>query len=377
MKYCALCCIARDEDRYIEEWVEYHLLQGFDTVIIYDNHSSIPIKDTLSDFVADQWKGRVLIHMTEGEFIGVEAQKQAYAHCMRTYKDDFMWIAVIDVDEIIVPKKCTNIKQLLAEFENYGGVVLNWAFYGGDGGETYKKSQINSFTYTAQQQETTIKSIVRPQRVEKFTGPHGAFYVYPYYAVTLEHFPLEPDVYSAPSTVSKAQVNHYYYRSREDWQLKVAKWKLSRLNFGDNYDDAIKVYKVYDSFALDLFSLLKMKAVSTIPVDFTSINDLTCFFIKSIEHKVLYDSLEISLCDCACKFQEEPMIWYFRSVLSRMRGDNELALHFIKQASKLSGSSTVYFELARVYQALGLLEHSHAAEEQAKYKKQVEDATCG
>ena len=25
-----ICCIARDEDRYIEEWIAYHLKLGFD-----------------------------------------------------------------------------------------------------------------------------------------------------------------------------------------------------------------------------------------------------------------------------------------------------------------------------------------------------------
>lgn len=30
-----LCCIAKNEDNYINEWVEYHLKLGFDRVVIY------------------------------------------------------------------------------------------------------------------------------------------------------------------------------------------------------------------------------------------------------------------------------------------------------------------------------------------------------
>ena len=105
------------------------------------------------------------------------AQGQAYTHCMQTYKNDYMWIAVIDVDEVIVPKECLNVKQMLAEFENYGGVVLNWVFFADSTGNCYiEKSQINSFLYKKSQRTTTIKSIVRPGRVKKFTGPHGPLY---------------------------------------------------------------------------------------------------------------------------------------------------------------------------------------------------------
>lgn len=373
MKYCALCCIARDEDKYIEEWVEYHLLLGVDVIIIYDNHSQVPLTSVLAKYVSD---GKVIIHVTEGDSLGEKAQAEAYTHCMQTYKHEFMWIAVIDADEVIVPKKHTNIKQLLAEFENYGGVVLHWVFYGNANNDVFEKSQINSFKFTNGKRNTTIKSIVRPLRVSQFTGPHGPQYLLPYHAVNMEHFPLEPDVYSAPYAVEKAQINHYKLRTRDDWQKKVLKWKLSGLVLSNNYEDAVKAYTEYDPFAAVLFSSLQNKKLFVIPTEFDSVEDLTAFFITALEHKHLHDSLEILLCNCACKFHEEPMIWYFRSVISRLQNNNELALHFIKQASKLSGSSTIYFELSRVYAASGQLEHSRRAEEQAKYKKHIEDTTC-
>ena len=33
----ALVCIAKNEDNYIQEWVEYHKKLGFDTIFIYQN----------------------------------------------------------------------------------------------------------------------------------------------------------------------------------------------------------------------------------------------------------------------------------------------------------------------------------------------------
>lgn len=34
---CALVCIAKDEDLYIDEWIKYHLHIGFDKIYVYRN----------------------------------------------------------------------------------------------------------------------------------------------------------------------------------------------------------------------------------------------------------------------------------------------------------------------------------------------------
>ena len=271
MKYCALCCIAKDEDVYIKEWVDYHLLLGFDTIIIYDNHSVVSLRDVLKMYVS---AGRVIIHATEGTALGEKAQGAAYTHCMQAYKDEFMWIAVVDVDEVIVPKECENIKQMLAEFENYGGVVLNWVFYADSSEKKYlANSQINSFLCKNNNRNTTIKSIVRPKRVKEFTGPHGPLYLEPYYAVNMDHFPLEPDVYSAPYAVERAQINHYNLRTKDDWQRKVAKWNLSGLILSKDYDAAVKEYINYDSFCADLYARLRNHKSAAMSADFSSVAD--------------------------------------------------------------------------------------------------------
>ena len=50
MKYAALCCIAKDEDAFLKEWLACHSLMGFEHFIIYDNQSSRPIADQLEGF---------------------------------------------------------------------------------------------------------------------------------------------------------------------------------------------------------------------------------------------------------------------------------------------------------------------------------------
>ena len=33
----AIICVAKDEDHYIDEWIEYHLKLGFDAIYIIQN----------------------------------------------------------------------------------------------------------------------------------------------------------------------------------------------------------------------------------------------------------------------------------------------------------------------------------------------------
>ncbi len=37
--FLSVVCIAKDEARYIKEWVDFHLLIGIDRIYVYDNDS--------------------------------------------------------------------------------------------------------------------------------------------------------------------------------------------------------------------------------------------------------------------------------------------------------------------------------------------------
>ena len=156
MKYCAVCLAAKDEEYYLQEWVEYHLRIGFDAIIIYDNGSTIPIKQILYNFIT---LGRVIVHEVPGDFL----QSKFYTSCIEQYRSEFKWIAFIDSDEFIFPKKYSNIKIFLAEYEDYGGVVANWVNFGTSGLLKRKdNSQIFNFILTDDEESSTIKSIVQP-----------------------------------------------------------------------------------------------------------------------------------------------------------------------------------------------------------------------
>jgi len=48
---CALVCIAKDEDDYLTEWADYHLLLGFDDVYVWQNNWRSKLAGKLGEHV--------------------------------------------------------------------------------------------------------------------------------------------------------------------------------------------------------------------------------------------------------------------------------------------------------------------------------------
>ena len=82
----ALVCIAKNEDNYIEEWVNYHIKLGFDMIFIYENN----------------WRCK-LEHpqITKIPFDGELKQLPVYNHFVQINGNNFDWIGFIDVDEFL------------------------------------------------------------------------------------------------------------------------------------------------------------------------------------------------------------------------------------------------------------------------------------
>lgn len=52
----ALCCIARLENKYIKEWVDYYLNLSIDTIFIYDNNFNH--EETFDDVLKEEIKNK-------------------------------------------------------------------------------------------------------------------------------------------------------------------------------------------------------------------------------------------------------------------------------------------------------------------------------
>ena len=119
----ALCCICKNENTYIREWIKHYKELMFDNIIIYDNNdiNGEKLEDVISDYINS---GFVIINNIRGKSI---QQLPAYNDCIIKYGELYDWIAFFDCDEFLCLTKKNNIKDYLIEFpEKCDRIAINW-----------------------------------------------------------------------------------------------------------------------------------------------------------------------------------------------------------------------------------------------------------
>ena len=104
----AIVAIMKNEGPYLKEWIEFHKLVGVQKFYLYDNDSNDDTRQILDEYIKD---GTVDYTF----FPGQKMQLPAYNDCIEKHKNETKWLAVIDLDEYIVPTKEDSILPLLNE----------------------------------------------------------------------------------------------------------------------------------------------------------------------------------------------------------------------------------------------------------------------
>jgi hypothetical protein len=253
LKYnLCLCCIIKDENVYLEEWISYHLKTGVEHFYIYDNGSKIPISDTLTDLKLSEYT-------TVTKMPGKAKQISAYEHCLKNFGRNCQWIGFIDTDEFIVAKTTYgDLQAFLKDYKDYGGLGINWLVFGSNGHEKKPgRPQLESFTMRAEKNfhlNQHIKNIVQPEFVKSVLGAHHFEFVKGKYCVNENFDPI--DGAFSETSVTKIQLNHYYCRSREEYEHKIQRGygdtsKKRTLDEFFNHDRDAN--KVQDLTILELF----------------------------------------------------------------------------------------------------------------------------
>ena len=169
--FLSICAIAKDEGQYFEEWIEWHKRMGVEKFYIYDNESSDGTKEILRPYIES---GLVEYRY----FPGYRMQLAAYDDCFARHRFDSKWIAFIDIDEFIVPKKDGSITDFLRRFEDTSAVEINWLVYGSNGlTDNTREPVMKRFTRHSVPNHILnrhVKSIVNPRRVFNMIGCHEA-----------------------------------------------------------------------------------------------------------------------------------------------------------------------------------------------------------
>lgn len=129
---------AKFEECYIEEWVKYHLNLGFDKIIINDNNpKNYPYnpKDILQKYIDAE---QVIVERYYDTHNIIDCKypdsdiPNIYTWLYNKYKDEFDWVAKLDIDEFLeIPETNNDIKKFLNQdkFNNVLSLIIPLELY--------------------------------------------------------------------------------------------------------------------------------------------------------------------------------------------------------------------------------------------------------
>ena len=217
--YLSVCAIAKNEGPYFKEWIEWHQKQGVEKFYIYDNESTDCTKEVLAPFIESG-----VVEYTY--FPGQKKQLAAYDDCFERHRLETRWLAVIDLDEFIVPMQYKDIPSFLRPLEKFSVVEINWLCYGSGGAKTREPGGVmerfKRHSHPEHKLNTHVKSIVDPRRVCTMTGCHEASRISGK-AADSHGNPLKKGKVNRVPQQDIIRINHYAVKSYEEFLAKRAR----------------------------------------------------------------------------------------------------------------------------------------------------------
>jgi len=215
VKKCVIVAVARDENRYICEWIKHHIDLGFDEILVYDNCSKIPLQTEIEK-LPQAYKGKVRVEI---EPVSENPQISSYQKGLEFYMDTAEWVAYIDIDEFFTLEKPL-CEILDSQPLSAGALFVCWKFYNANGQEKYENKPVKErFTQECKAQDPCKgKAIVRPQAVLG-VGVH-----YPVLKPGANMVMVDrTECYHANVTpiYETIYIKHYYTKSYEEWLRKI------------------------------------------------------------------------------------------------------------------------------------------------------------
>jgi len=230
----SICAVFQNEAPYFKEWIEFHKLQGVEHFFLYNNNSDDDYLTELLPYInshevtLDDWP-----YDHHGDALGWESiQPPLYTDCIQKYGPMTKWLAIIDLDEFLFCPDGQDLPTFLIDYEEYGGVCVNWRMFGTSHLETIPSDllMIEALTHCSipkHKRNKQIKSIVQPKYVTKVQDAHCFHYIDNYFAITSDgQEASSTSFHSKKWSNDKIRINHYWTRTESFFrEIKLARRK--------------------------------------------------------------------------------------------------------------------------------------------------------
>lgn len=242
----AICMIAKQENNYIKEFVDYYKKLKINKIFLYDNNdiNGEHFEDILSNYIKFNF---VEIIDYRGKY---KPQFQAFNDCY-VKNDYFNWIAFYDADEYLYIQNYSNINKFLSlsQFKNCSSILINWKYYGDNDKLYYEQRPLQQrFTkpFYFNNYNNKNKYLYAAGKTIARSGLNLTWAHLPHY---LENKPIcRPngeilENYFSPPQYSNAYIKHYATKSTEEFIGRIIRGAVLTKDTSKKYIlDRIKNY---------------------------------------------------------------------------------------------------------------------------------------
>ena len=142
--YLSIGLLIKDENEYLQEWIEHHLNLGVEHFFIYDNLSTTKIEDTVQNL--GLLKYCTIKRVSKDSYPSL--QKDVYKECIQQHKDHTKWLGFLDTDEFIEVNGNSSFIDFLKKYENrFDALWFPWKTFNANGHITKPSGKVqDNFT---------------------------------------------------------------------------------------------------------------------------------------------------------------------------------------------------------------------------------------
>lgn len=230
MRVC-LVAIAKNEGRFLPEWLAHYIAIGVDHIFLFDNESS----DRTGEIVKAAARRFPITYVPWRTPFSRSPQVTAYDYAIKRLVRAYAWVCFFDLDEFLVLKEDSTIQNFLARYDaGVGAIAVNWLTFGSSGREQSDYALVtDAFRLGGPRLSVNnkhIKTIARTGSITRMGGVHCAelksgSYIHP------DGEPLTmPQKRGKASRIdhSLAQLNHYQVKSKADFDEKIGRGRAGK-----------------------------------------------------------------------------------------------------------------------------------------------------
>jgi hypothetical protein len=238
-----IMAIFKNEEDYLEEWLEHHINQGFEHFYLYCNDPKINKYPYLRFTKYQQYI--TLIPWVNKKNNGKNTiQRQAYTHCIQNYNKEYNFIMMLDIDEFIVhtdknKKVIDFINSIYNDWDKTKAIKIQRYDFGSDGHIKKPEGKVTDNYKTHEKICSSYKTIANSDYIDtkkNFYGVHDFWYlnkkkgkVYnSYFSYIHTGYPngcKKENINEVPLII-----NHYYTKSYNEYLERCKLWDNGGIN---------------------------------------------------------------------------------------------------------------------------------------------------